>query len=154
MFKLSPRTAIAAAVIILGVVAIVAALARPLNEFERSADGLTAYLGVMPAAIVKGRQTMHGGNSNGPHEYHIEAAVFDTGSATRVSDATVTANVSGLGLLGHEEKLEPMNIVDTTTYGAFFYLPGVDLYTIRLIIKRPGLQQPVILDFNYDHRRQ
>ena len=67
----------------------------------------------------------------GPHEYHIEAAVFDTGSATRVSDATVTANVSGLGLLGHEEKLEPMNIVDTTTYGAFFS----DTYQVSISIR-------------------
>ena len=47
-----------------------------------------------------------------------------------------------------------MNIADTTIYGAFFYLPGVDVYTIQLMIQRPGLQQSVILDFNYDHGRQ
>ena len=150
MLKLSTRTAIVTAVIIIGVVTIFAALARPFNEYERSADGLTAYLGVMPAAIVKGRQTMHGGAPDGPHEYHIGAVIFDTANATRVSDATVTAKVLGQ----HEAKLEPMNIVDATTYGAFVYLPGVDVYTIRLAIKRPGLQEPVILDFNYDHGRQ
>ncbi len=154
MFKFSARTVIAAAVIVIGIVAVLVALARPLTENGRSAGGLTAYLDVMPAAIVKGQQTMHGGTSKGPHEYHIVAAIFDTASVTRVSDATVTAKVSGLGLSGHEAKLEPMNIADTTTYGAFFYLPGVDVYTIRLTIKRPGSQQPVILDFNYDHRRQ
>jgi len=77
---------------------------------------------------------MHGGTSSGPHEHHIVAGVFDTASAARVSDATVTAKVSGLGLLGHEARLEAMNAADATTYG--------------------GFQQPVILDFNYDHRRQ
>jgi hypothetical protein len=154
MFKLSPRTAIAAAVIVIGIVAIFFSLARPLNEYELSADGLTAYLGVMPAAIVKGYQTMHGGTSDGPHEYHIVAAISDTASATRVSNATVTAKVSGLGLLGHETKLEPMKIADTTTYGAFVYLPGVYIYTIRLTIQRPGSQQAVVLDFSYDHRLQ
>ena len=152
-FKFPPRTAIAAAAIAIGIVAVLVALARPLNEYKRSADGLTAYLDVMPAAFVKGHQTMHGGTSDGPHEYHIVAAIFDQAGATRVSDATVMAKVSGLGLLRHEAKLEPMNIADTSTYGAFFYLPDVDVYTIELTIQRPGSQQPVILDFNYDHRR-
>lgn len=154
MLKFSLRTAIVAAVVVIGIVAVLVALARPLTENGRSAGGLTAYLDVMPAAIVKGQQTMHGGTTKGPHEYHIVAAISDTASATRVSDATVMAKVSGLGLLGREAKLEPMNIVDMATYGGFFYLPGVDVYTIRLTIQRPGSQQTAILDFNYDHSRQ
>ena len=105
MLKFTPRTAIVAAVIVIGVVAVLVALASRLTENERSADGLTAYLDVMPAAIVKGHQTMHGGTSNGPHEYHIVAAISDTGSATRVSDAAVTAKVSGLGLLSTKQNL-------------------------------------------------
>ena len=152
MFKLSARTIIAAAVVVIGIVAILVALARQFTENEKSAGGLTAYLDVMPAAIVKGYQTMYGGTSDGPHEYHIVAAISDTASATLVSNATVLAKVSGLGLLGHEANLEPMKIADTTAYGAFVYLPSVDVYTIRLTIHRPGSQQPVILDFNYDHR--
>jgi len=55
MFKLSTRTAIVTGVIVVGVVAIFAALARPLNQYVRSADGLTAYLGVTPAATMQGR---------------------------------------------------------------------------------------------------
>ncbi len=154
MFKLSTKTVIVTSVIIIGVVAIFAALARPLNEYEKSADGLTAYLGVSPAATVKGRQTMHGGTSSGPHEYHINAAIFDTTNTTRVSDATVTVKVLGMGLLGQEARLEAMNAANATTHGGFFYLPGVDIYAIRLTIQRPGFQQPVIFDFNYDHRLQ
>jgi hypothetical protein len=37
-----------------------------------------------------------------------------------------------------------MNIEKTTTYGGFFYLPGADLYTIRLAVRRSGSQQPVV----------
>ena len=32
-------------------------------------------------------------------------------------------------------------------------LPGADLYTIRLTIRRPSSQRSVVLDFKYDHRR-
>lgn len=154
MLKLSGRTLIVTAIILIATGTILAALARPLTEYERSAGGLTADVSVTRAAVVTDQQTMHGGTSNGPHEYHIVAAIFDTASAARVSDATVTAKVWGLGLVGDEAKLEPMKIADATSYGAFIHLPGVDAYAIQLTIKRAGSQRPVILDFNYDHRNQ
>ena len=93
-------------------------------------------------------------SSKGPHEYHILTTIFETASATRVPDAAVTAKVWGLGLLGREAKLEPMNIADATAYGAFFYLPGVDVYAIQLTIKRSSSQRSVVLNFNYDHCNQ
>jgi hypothetical protein len=45
-----------------------------------------------------------------------------------------------------------MAIADTVTYGGFFELPGADFYTVRVTVKRPGSQAPVVLDFKYDHR--
>lgn len=127
-------------------------------EVQKTAGGLTVYLGVLPAEMVKdppphsAERPMHGGTPRGRHEYHIVAAVYDATSNARISDATVTAKVSGLGLSGPQKTLEPMKIADTTTYGAFFNLPP-DLYTIRLTVRRPG-SQPVLLDFKYDHRLQ
>src|SRR6516165_11584120 len=106
----------------------------------------------MPAELVKGQPVMHGGVPAGRHEDHIVVAIFDAASGARVSDATVTARVSGLGLSGSEKTLEPMNIANTITYGGFFNLPGADLYTITVSIRRPDRQQPVVLDFKYDHR--
>jgi hypothetical protein len=53
---------------------------------------------------------MHGHVPKGPHEYHLVAAVFDAATGARVSDAAVTAEVSGLGLSGSKRKLEPMQI--------------------------------------------
>lgn len=116
----------------------------------KTVGGLTVYLGVLPAELIKGPPP-HSGVHQGPHGYHIVAAIYDSGSNARIADATVTARVSGLGLSGPQKTLEPMKIADTITYGAFFNLTP-DLYTIRLTIQRPG-SQPVILDFKYDHRR-
>ncbi|MFH1340645.1 MAG: hypothetical protein ABIL01_05430 [Pseudomonadota bacterium] len=123
----------------------------------RSAGGLTVYLGVVPAEIVKGPEPhsaerhMHGGTPRGSHEHHIVVAVFDSTSNARIEDATVTARISGLGLSGSQVTLEPMKIADTVSYGTYFNLTP-DLYTIRVTVQRPG-SQPVVIDFKYDHRR-
>jgi hypothetical protein len=125
----------------------------------RTAGGLAVYLGVIPAEIVKGHpsghaeQTMHGGAPKGVHQYHVVAAVFDAASGARVSDAKVSAQVSGLGLSGPKKKLDPMEIANTISYGGFFDLPGRDLYTIGLTIERSGQPKPVSLEFKYDHRQ-
>jgi hypothetical protein len=127
-------------------------------ELSKTSGGLTVYLGVIPAEIVKGlplhaaEKPMHGRIPRGPHEFHVVAALFDAASGTRVSDAVVTAQVSGLGLAGSKKKLEPMRIEGTTTYGAFFTLPGRDLYTVKLSVERPGAARPVTFEFKYDHR--
>ena len=100
---------------------------------SKTSGGLTVYLGVVPAEIVKGpsphsaEQPMHGRIPRGPHEYHVVAAVFDAATGARVSDASVTARVSGLGLSGPSKKLEAMEITGARSYGAFFNLPGRDL---------------------------
>lgn len=127
---------------------------------SKTAGGVTAYLGVVPAEIVKGPgphspdRPMHGRIPRGPHEYHVVAALFDASSGARITDAAVTAQVSGLALSGTSKKLEPMQIADTTTYGAFFNLPGRDLYTVKLTVQRPGGAPPVVMRFQHDHRRQ
>ena len=129
------------------------------TDLSKTAGGVTVYLGIVPAEIVKGlpsgsatERPMHGRTPKGPHEYHVVAAVFDATSGVRVSDAVVTAEVSGLGLSGAKKKLEPMQISGTTTYGGFFDLPGFDLYTVKLTVERSGAG-PAALQFKYDHRR-
>lgn len=129
-----------------------------VTEQSKTAGGLRVYLGVVPAEIVKGlgagskEPPMHGGVPEGAHEYHVVAAVFDAATGARISDAVVTAEVSGLGLSGSRKKLEPMQIAGTTTYGGFFNLPGFDLYTVKLAIER-GTASPAVLDFKYRHGR-
>ena len=138
-----------------------AAIAADDGDYK-TVGGLSVYIGVVPAELVKGLPShqsseppMHCGIPQGSHQYHVVAAVFDAASGARISDATVTAKVSGLGLSGSQQPLDSMKIADTTTYGGFFYLflPS-DVHTITLIVKRLGSQQPVVLNFTYDHRRQ
>ena len=101
------------------------AMAANSGEVKTS-GGLTVYLGVVPAEIVKGllphsaERPMHSRVPRGPHEYHVVAAIFDAATGTRVSDASVSAQLSGIGLSGGRKNLEPMQISGTTTYGAFF----------------------------------
>jgi len=155
-----PRFPLAVAIlatILVGIAKPQAQVANVTSIDTATADGLTAYLGIMPAEIVKGHPSnhpegaMHGGAPRGTHEYHVVVAIFDSARGTRVSDATVTAKVSGLALSGPEKALEPMAIADTITYGGFFEL-SADLYRVRVTVKRPGAQVPVVLDFEYDHR--
>jgi hypothetical protein len=129
------------------------------TDQSKTAGGVTVYLGVVPAEIVKGlgaggntERPMHGRIPKGPHEYHVVAAVFDAASGARVSDAVVTAETFGLGLAGSKKKLEPMQIAGTATYGAFFDLPGFDIYTLKLTVEH-GAANPAVLQFKYDHRR-
>jgi len=128
------------------------------TRLSKTAGGMTVYVGVVRAEIVKGlgaaanEPPMHGGVPKGPHQYHIVAAVFDSASGARVADAAVQAQVSGIGLAGIRKKLEPMEIANTKSYGGFFDLPGRDVYTVRLTIERPGQSKSVDLEFKYDHR--
>lgn len=123
------------------------------ESFVRNAGGLTVYLGIVPAEIVKGPGPMHGTIPRGAHQYHVVVAVFDATTNARVENAKVTAQISGLGLSGSKVSLEPMQIAGTITYGAFFNLPGMDLYTVKLAIQPPGSLQPIAVEFKYDHRR-
>jgi len=136
---------------------------RAEAEEYKTAGGLAVYLGVVPAELVKGPrqhsadQPMHGGTPMGSHEYHVVVAVYDSVSNMRITDATVTAKVSGLGLAGPQKTLEQMKVPgtiadgDNITYGAFFNLTS-DIYTFQVSVRRPGTQ-PVMLEFKYDHRR-
>mgnify|MGYP000223944523 CR=1 FL=1 len=153
------RSAVLAGTLV--VAALTGAQANAAGEgLYQSNAGVEAFIGLVPAEITKGHAptgpeaAMHGGVPTGGHPYHLIAAVFDAETGARIADAAVTAQVSGLGLAGPEKALEPMTIASTVTYGAYFDLPGPDLYAIALTIKRPPAEQPITLMFNYDHRNR
>lgn len=121
----------------------------------KTAGGLTAYIGMMPAEIVKGHAPSHpevqahGGAPSGAHEYHLVVALFDAASSARIGDVKVAARVSSLGLAGPRKVLEPMQIAGTITYGNYFDLPGKGPYRIDVEVERP--QGVVRFEFAYDH---
>ena len=159
-----PPTLMQRSVLIAGAVIAASLVAGAANAagdgLYQSASGVEAYIGMVPAEITKGHAptgpegAMHGEVPTGGHQYHLIAAVFDAKTGARIADAAVTGQVSGLGLAGPEKVLEAMAIAGTITYGAYFDLPGPDLYTIALTIKRPASAQPITLKFTYDHRNQ
>lgn len=128
------------------------------DDRYKVASGIAVYLGLLPAEQIKGHpknhpeSSMHDGSSKGAHDYHVVAAVFDDKTGARIEDATVRAHVAPLGLAAQDVALEPMKIAGTVTYGGYLKLPE-DLYTIRISVNRPGVAQPVALDFKFDHRR-
>src|SRR5688572_30172845 len=72
----------------------------------RTVDGVAVYLGLMPAAIVRGHpsghpeRTMHGappahaGPPAATHDYHLVAALFNAATGARISDALVSARIA------------------------------------------------------------
>jgi len=126
------------------------------SETYKVVQGLGIYLGILPAAIVRGQPEdgMHGGVPSGAREYHIIIAIFDAATGARIENAGVAATVSGLGHVGGRRlDLEPMTIAGTVTYGEFVTLPGEDIYDIAVDIRVPDRSSPVRADFSYQHPR-
>lgn len=161
-------------VLFLAVVAGTGAIAAPAVQTEsrgrQTSDGLTVYIGVMPAEVLKGHP-VHGGTPAASNEYHLVVAIFDAVTGARITDVTVTATVFGPGnteLYGQRHlrpwgsrpiteslprtPLERMEIAQTVTYGEFFVLQNAATYTFRLTITRPDKTRPTVMDFVYIHR--
>ena len=141
-----------------GICALLPALAARAADDDsyKTVGGLAVYLGVLPAAMVRGHQThpeekMHGGIPSGPHAYHVVAAVFNAATGARVEDAKVEAHVIPRGLVGETRELEPMQIAGTVTYGNYFTMGGSDPYRIELSITQSGGNPPVEVEFTYRH---
>lgn len=121
-------------------------------------DGILAYLGVLPAAIVRGHprahpeSAMHGGVPDGRHQYHVILALFDAASGQRVETAKVALTLMGLGHTGGTRlELEPMAIADTVTWGTFVELPGKDVYEMTFEVRTEGRKDAVVFPFRYAH---
>lgn len=123
----------------------------------KTVDGLTVYLGVLPASMIRGHEdghleaAMHGGVPRGSHAYHVMVAVFDAESGERIEDALVQAEVAPLGLSATRKALDVMVIAGATTYGNYFTMRGDGEYRISVSIARPGVIRPVALEFTYEH---
>ena len=144
------RTALVLCISMLGGVAI--------GQDFKVAEGVTIYIGIVSAEIVRGHPaehpegSMHRGALPGPGQYHVMVALFDAKSGQRITDSPVTARVSSAGGGAAVEKtLEPMNIADSITYGNFFAMPGAGPYKIVTHIYRPGWSHVIEAEFVHKH---
>jgi hypothetical protein len=130
------------------------------REPYQQVDDVVLYLGIIPAAVLRGHmpshaeRSMHGGPTHGGNEYHVTIAPFERDSGKRIQDADVLATVSGLGGIGTVRlRLEPMTIAGVVTYGGFVTFPEGDRYTISVDLRRAGASAPVKAEFTYDRSR-
>jgi hypothetical protein len=123
----------------------------------KTVGGLTVYLGVLPASMIRGHDeghseaTMHDGVPRGSHVYHVMVAVFDAESGERIENAVVQAEVAPFGLSAVRKSLDVMVIAGATTYGNYFTMRGDGIYRISVSTARPGAVNPVALEFAYEH---
>ena len=131
-----------------------AALAQT-GSLSQTVDGVTIYLGVIPAEIVRGHpkeheeSAMHGSSPKGAGYRHIVVALFDAKTNERIKDATVTARVEQLGLTADHKDLNPMPIADAISYGNFFRMPGEGIYQILVIVKQKHSAHSIEAKFEY-----
>ncbi|MBA3911792.1 MAG: hypothetical protein C0524_18430 [Rhodobacter sp.] len=157
---MSRRTALALAGAAIAPVALPTAAAAQgtVDANSMVLDGVLAYLGVLPAAIVRGHPrshpegAMHGGVPDGRHQYHLVLALFEADSGTRIETAQVSVNVMGLGHIGGTRlELDAMMIADTVSWGTFVELPGRDSYQLSFDVRLPDREKPMLFPFTYAH---
>lgn len=142
----------------------IAALALPMSAPAQDAadansmvvDGVLAYLGVLPAAIVRGHPsshsegTMHGGVPEGRNQYHLVLALFDATTGARIEAARVSVKLMELGHIGNTRlNLEPMLIAGTMTWGAFAELPSRQALELSFDVILPGRAKGIVFPFTY-----
>jgi len=141
-----------AGVVSLAVLCSTVAQAGPMNK---TVGGITFYLGVMPAEIVRGHpsghpeSTMHGSPPKGAGSRHLVVALFDAKTGERIVDASVSARVEQVGLAAEQKDLEPMQIAGTLTYGNFYLMQGGGIYKIRIVVKMKGTSNRIEAEFEY-----
>ena len=122
------------------------------SERHQRVDGMSVYLGVIPAQLTQEHPGMHGGASDKAHRYHVLVALFDSKSNQRITDARVKATVSPLGLGGRTKALEPMN-EELLSYGNYFTMGKPELYRIRVEIQRGKGGDKSVANFIYQRPR-
>ena len=132
-----------------------------LREGSQTADGLTVYLGIVPAAIVRGHAKahvetkMHGGvPAASLNNVHIVAAVFDAASGTRQTDLRVVARLHGRGTKRWTIPLTSMTINGAKTFGGYTSLGQEEEVMISIDVLRPSRtlhKRTTTLQFEYSN---
>ncbi len=143
--------------------ALVAAGCGPRNASlprdTQTVDGMTIYVGVIPAELVRGHsiepsdpKALHGATPKDSSSHHLVVALFDAKTGVWISDARIKAGIGDRSYNHESDKwLEPMQIDGTITYSNFFLMQGEDVWRIHLHIQRPGAARSSEAAFAYEH---
>jgi hypothetical protein len=126
---------------------------------QKTVDGVSVYIGVLPAAMLLGHpkghheREMHGGVPSGSSRYHVVVALFDAASGKRIADAQVKIGGASLGMAPSRQKAEPMLVNNVVTYGNYVSMPGPGPYKIQVTIRLKGASRPIEIEFDYPFAR-
>jgi len=112
-------------------------------------DGMSIYLGIIPAQLTQKYGSMHGGATDEEHSYHIVIAIFDTKSGKRITNAKLKTTVALLGTKGNTKDLEPMH-GELLSYGNYFTMNQAAHYTISTEILRASTKAKSVAHFIFN----
>ena len=125
---------------------------------HKTVNGIDVFYGVVPANIVQAHIREHGATPMHRKSFfardlqHLVVTLYDAKTAQRISDASVSATITPLGMNPQTKNLEVMKIDDTISYGNYFSMPPGDTrYRIAVSIKRPSDHMPAKAEFEYRH---
>ena len=134
--------------------------AAGVRQGSQTADDLTVFLGVVPAAITRGHRSEHAGEAgartsgSSVHDIHVLAAVFSKNSGERIRNASVTARFQGERGRAWTIPLRPMTVNGALTYGGFTSMERNMNATVSIIVQRPSRAahpRVTVARFEYDH---
>ena len=126
------------------------------SSLSKVVDGVTIYVGIVPAQIIRGQPmdhasgAMHGGAIKG-EQYHVLVVLLDAKTGQRIVDADVEARVAEYGKAGPAVTLGLMKVAESVTYGNYIDLPGSGPFRIDLKIRRPNVSQVIQAQFEHAH---
>ena len=147
-----------AALVVLGLTFGMARAAAVNPDQPIRLDGMELFFGIIPAEILRGHpsdheeRSMHGGVPRGK-VHHLVISVFDTKTRARITDATITGNITELGMTTQHKKLEAMSFGGAVSYGHYFAMPNQGPYEIVVNVQRPGDSKTATARFQYWHPR-
>lgn len=129
---------------------------RAASDTRLSKNGITAYIGVVPAQMVashvrmESAATMHGGIPDDRMAKHVVISLFRE-DGSRIADAEVTGTVRSAEEpdRGESKPLEPFAMAGETSYGNYFRFEMHRSYLIDVSVRVPGSQAPVEFSFRY-----
>jgi len=122
----------------------------------KKVDGVSIYLVIMPAEMLRGHPKEHLESSmhlkqriEGRHQHHIMVSLFNAASGTLLKNVIISARVFGENFNGSSRLLELMIVGDTKSYGNFFNVPKQGSYRVGLEIQLKDKGKVINVVFQY-----
>jgi len=113
--------------------------------------GTDIYFGVMPADAMRSQAaagTTKVSVPSGKGYYHLNISLADQRTGAQVRDAKVTLRVSD-GMSEQSSALAPVAANSAMSYGNFFKLASGGAYNIQAEVTRPGVERPIVTNFEF-----